>query len=428
MAAMLNNHKCTICNNTGKLYPLNSNGSVNFQKLVTCSCVLNDLAAERTKSFLQSSGIGALGRYNFDLLNTEDKGLNPLYSAALKKAQAWIVQPIGWLFLSGSYGPSKSHISAALTMEALKQNKSAAYRTALEIIALLRIPLDEETVFSKSIDFVRSSHLLIIDEIHPELSDWEQERLGELLAHRLRNDLPCVLASASPPQEYNPSLSAKFSDSALCQICDLGETIADQDRDSGFDTRFALQKKMTFASFQKERPNLPKEQSFSLKSAFIAATSFAEHPEGWLIFIGGVGSGKTHLAAAIANAIYEKGGRCLFASVPELVDSLRQAYSNTTADSMGYDQLLNRIKTTPLLILDDFGGEVVTPWAKEKLYQIISYRHNAQLPMVLTSNLSLDEIGKRDERVLSRLLDKQMSNVLAVTANDFRIHGTAYKK
>ena len=425
---MLNTNQCPICNGTGKLYPLNADGSINYNKLVTCSCVLNDLATERTKNFLQSSGIGTLGKYTFEALHAEDKGQNAEYSASLKKAQVWATELSGWLYLNGSYGPSKSHFCAAVMMESLKQNRSAAYKTAAEVIQLLRSPLEEDTVYSKSLDFLRSCQLLVIDEIHPKMSEWEQQRLGELLTYRQRNDLPCVLGSACPPHELNENLAAKINDYTLCQICDLGETTGPQDNDDSFDSRFALQKKMTFASFDAERKGLPQEQQHSLKTAYTAARSFAEHPEGWLILIGGVGSGKTHLAAAIANTRYVLGQRCLFGAVPELVDSLRQTYASTTANQIGYDQLLNRLKTTPLLILDDFGAEVATPWAKEKLYQIISYRHNAQLPLVITSNLSLDEIAKRDERIASRLLDKQMSNAIAITVSDFRIHGMGLKK
>jgi len=70
-----------------------------------------------------------------------------------------------------------------------------------------------------------------------------------------------------------------------------------------------------------------------------------------------------------------------------------------------------------LLILDDFGEQSATPWAQEKLYQVINYRYNARLPIVITTTYSLDEI---ESPVSSRLADPRLSLVLNIMAPDYR--------
>ena len=69
------------------------------------------------------------------------------------------------------------------------------------------------------------------------------------------------------------------------------------------------------------------------------------------------------------------------------------------------------------LVLDDFGEQASTPWAQEKLYQVISYRYNAQLPTVVTTRTSLDDI---DAAISSRFTDHQFSMVFNITAPDYR--------
>jgi DNA replication protein DnaC len=82
-----------------------------------------------------------------------------------------------------------------------------------------------------------------------------------------------------------------------------------------------------------------------------------------------------------------------------------------------YDQMFERVKTSPVLVLDDFGEQSTTPWAQEKLYQVINYRYNAQLPTVITTSKALEEL---EGRISSRLADHKMSTPFALMAPDYR--------
>jgi DNA replication protein DnaC len=109
--------------------------------------------------------------------------------------------------------------------------------------------------------------------------------------------------------------------------------------------------------------------------------------------------------------------------VPDLLDHLRSTFSpeSTVTD----DQVFEEVKNAPLLIMDDLGKQSTTPWAQEKLYQVINHRYNHQLPTVVTTNCSLDEI---DSPVSSRLADPKISVVWNINAPDYRTDATLNRK
>ena len=109
-----------------------------------------------------------------------------------------------------------------------------------------------------------------------------------------------------------------------------------------------------------------------------AAQRFAENADGWLLISGPNGSGKTHLAAAIANRLIERGRPALFVHVPDLLDHLRAAFSPQA--EISYDDLFEQVRNAPLLVLDELGSHSATPWAEEKLRQIINHRFTAACP------------------------------------------------
>lgn len=140
---------------------------------------------------------------------------------------------------------------------------------------------------------------------------------------------------------------------------------------------------------------------------------FAEHPEGWLVLLGPHGAGKTHIAAAVANMVIERGDPALFMTVADLMDHLRSGYSDDA--EVGYDVLLDQVRSAPLLVLDDLDAYAQTPWAREKFFQIVSHRFNAALPTVFTAVKAPNEI---DDRLGSRLADPTMTQVVELAHGD----------
>lgn len=138
-----------------------------------------------------------------------------------------------------------------------------------------------------------------------------------------------------------------------------------------------------------------------VKRAFLRAREFAKRPDGWLVLFGNYGTGKTHLASAIANELLHQNYRVLFAVVPDLLDHLRSTFGPSS--EIEYDQRFEMIRDAAVLVLDDLGTENTTPWAREKLFQIINHRYNGRLPTVITSNRRPEEI---EPRIFSRMSDR----------------------
>ncbi len=172
----------------------------------------------------------------------------------------------------------------------------------------------------------------------------------------------------------------------------------------------------TFESFLPEGNGLAPEKAANLRRAFETCLRYALSPEGWLLLTGTYGCGKTHLAAAIANARVAQGQAALFLTVPDLLDHLRAAF-NPANDALTFDALFEQLRNAPLLVLDDLGAQSSTPWAQEKLFQLLNHRYNLRLPTVITTNLRLEEI---EARVRSRLQDIDLVERVSILAPDFR--------
>jgi len=157
----------------------------------------------------------------------------------------------------------------------------------------------------------------------------------------------------------------------------------------------------------------PQERA-SLQEALETSKDYAEKLEGWMLLEGAYGCGKTHLAAAIANDAVSKGTPTLFITVPDLLDSLRFAYSDPETT---FETRFEDVRNVRFLVLDDFGTQNATAWAQEKLFQIINYRYINKLPTLITTNLILDEI---ESRIRSRLQDSEFVKHIRMFAPDYR--------
>ncbi len=175
-----------------------------------------------------------------------------------------------------------------------------------------------------------------------------------------------------------------------------------------------LQQK-TFADFQLKyyttAKKTPEGENFAnlAKKALKGAKDFvkkanSQEPAKGLLLQGNVGSGKTHLAAAIANALLEEGVDVQFLVVPEFLDDLRATYSESGRSEA---LLMQRAQNAKVLILDDLGVHNFTPWTQNRIFSLINYRVNYNLPFIITTNLNtLDEMSSViDERTVSRIVE-----------------------
>jgi len=151
--------------------------------------------------------------------------------------------------------------------------------------------------------------------------------------------------------------------------------------------------------------------------ANIAAHIYAEKPEGWLVFSGGYGSGKTHLAAAIANTVKSD---LYFAVVPDMLDYLRAAIDPARlGEDNSYGERFELIKNVGLLVLDDLGTENQSVWVKQAMFQLINHRYTRRLPTVITTN----DFTRSEPRVIDRICDRGLSKLVQISAPSYRLRG-----
>ena len=191
-----------------------------------------------------------------------------------------------------------------------------------------------------------------------------------------------------------------------CRLAEVEDTMRRELEDASNLEAFATK------TFDRMEPSVHE----NVRAALAVARDYARDPNGWLFLTGPCGSGKTHLAAAVANeSIRQRRVQSLFMIVPDLLDYLRETYNPHS--EVTYDQRFEKIRSVSLLVLDDLGTENATTWAREKLFQIINHRYNTRLPTVITTNQDLESV---DERIRSRISDRDLVKHVVLEAPDYR--------
>ncbi len=419
---------CPICKGAGFVHPRLPSGKPDFNRVIPCRCTRGELDKEHQARLLRYSNLGSLTRFTFDNLLPQGRSGNPInqekFARAYQAAKAFANEPKGWLILAGPDGCGKTHLAAAIANERLSHGYPVFFITTPDLLDHLRSAYspNSEIVYDEFFNQVRNAPLLVLDDVGAQTATpWAKEKLEQLLNHRFNSELPTVIVTNVPIEQLEDRMRAHLTDPNLCHIYVVEEKQALLEYNWG--PEFELQKSMTFDKFDWRRLNLLPEQRENLELVFRAALNFAKSPDGWLVLVGDIGCGKTHLAAAIANYRYQANQSALFVVVPDFLDHLRSTFSPES--KVSYDQLFEKVKTAPLLILDDFGEQTTTPWAREKLYQVINYRYNARLPTVITTRCSLDEI---DSSISSRLADPKISVVWNIIVPDYRTDATSSRK
>jgi DNA replication protein DnaC len=410
---------CPICNGAKFVHPLLPSGKPDYSQVVPCTCTRQEADAERKSQLQRYSNLGKLVNVSFDTLNTDGMRDSPSdreqYRKAYHATRKYAETPQGWLVLTGPSGCGKTYLAAAIASYQIENNGHVFYITTPDLLDHLRSSFspDSDMPYDEFFEQVRNTPLLILDDLGAQSgTPWAKEKLEQLVNHRYVNQLPTVVIVIGSLDDLDERIRTRLVSASPYQLC------AFDDRSPlltySWSPEFKRQKEMTFESFDWKRINLPQEQRDNLDKAYHLALDFAESPEGWLIFQGDNGCGKTHLAAAIVNYRYQHNKPAMFIVVPDFLDHLRSTFSPESRIS--YDRLFESVKNSPLLILDDFGKQTTTPWAQEKLFQVINHRYNAQLPTIVTTNASSDEM---DGPILSRFADQRISTLFTIIAPDY---------
>ena len=145
-------------------------------------------------------------------------------------------------------------------------------------------------------------------------------------------------------------------------------------------------KKQTLNSFVTNKENL-KTKLAAIK--FLQKFRNKEMKKG-IIFVGQNGIGKTHISVAISNELLKENVPVIFGTLTDLVEKYRKSYKDHTES-----ELTNLYAKVDLLIIDDLGVETMNDWMLSRLFVIINERMKNELPTIITTNYTLEELKIR---------------------------------
>lgn len=157
-----------------------------------------------------------------------------------------------------------------------------------------------------------------------------------------------------------------------------------------------------------------------------------EYPKGiinkGLFLHGNFGCGKTYLISALFNELAKSNVKSVIVYWPEYLRSLKSSYSSSSNDE--FKNKYNEVKYAKLLLIDDLGAEIVTPWSRDEILgTILQYRMQENLPTFITSNLDIKELedhlsgGSKAEKVKSRRIMERINQLtidIKMIANNYR--------
>jgi DNA replication protein DnaC len=134
-----------------------------------------------------------------------------------------------------------------------------------------------------------------------------------------------------------------------------------------------------------------------------------------LLLWGGVGTGKSFFAGCIANALIDQGVPVLMTNFVRILNTLTGMYSQDRND------FIDSLNKYSLLVLDDLGVERNSEFALEQVFSVIDSRYRSKKPMIVTTNLTLDELKHPTDLAHARIYDRVLERCVPLKINNRNI-------
>jgi DNA replication protein DnaC len=402
---------CPLCDDAGFVRRERPVDHPDFGRAEPCECVLRETAAVRTARMERVGNLTGLGRLTFANLDATSETSSARNREAVEAARRYAESPEGFLTLIGPSASGKTHLAAAIGHRRIERGEPALFMVVPDLLDLLRAGFetaDQDYQYAPMFDYVRNAPLLILDDIDAAAgTPWAKEKLFQLVNGRSNESLPTIF-TVSSLDDLDARLKTRLADRRLATVLELEASREGSYASIGGMTHERL-RRMQFKNFDARGTNLAEHERASLQSALRVAMAYAENPQGWLVVQGANGCGKTHLAAGIANRALRDGRHVLFAGVADLLDDLRR------------DDLFQDVREVDLLVLDDFGMQERSTWAKERLFQVVNYRTLAELPTVVTTDRGQGDLQRTYPRIWARIGDPTQGAYCFIDAPHYRL-------
>ena len=140
-----------------------------------------------------------------------------------------------------------------------------------------------------------------------------------------------------------------------------------------------------------------------------------------IIFMGSVGGGKSHLSFAIANALMKEGVGVIYMGYRESIMKIKQNVMNMDE----YEKIMSRYKKCKVLLIDDLFKGNITLSDINIMFELINHRYFNKLPVIVSTELSIENLVKIDEALGSRLIEMSKDFLVGIRNKklNYRIYG-----
>lgn len=189
--------------------------------------------------------------------------------------------------------------------------------------------------------------------------------------------------------------------------------------------RSGIKKRYLSRSFENFIVNDVNRKAYEIAKSYVDNWQENKDKGEGLYFEGTCGTGKTHLAVAIAMKLINQGVPVICKTSIDLLASIKQSYERDS--TVNEEDIIEAYNTVDLLVIDDLGKERATEWSVPILYRIINDRYENMLPTVITTNYNTDDLidklnasndNEKAEAIISRF--KGSASCVTMAWEDYR--------